>query len=327
MVKGTSHLRWQERGFSLIELMIAMVLGLFIIGGVIVVFIGSSQSFSSNESLSRVQENGRFALELIARDLRNVGYKGACYEDVVSVLNTGDPDYQADAFDLNAPVIGWIDDGAEFFAATLDNYQNNTDIILIKHAAESADVLLTTDVAKTDINMTANGNIAGGQILILSNGLGCNMFQNTASGAGGALARQTVGENINNLPVASDPFTQIFDKDDTDVNLLSSHLYYIGDGTAASTALRRIRYNQGRPIAGALHEELIENVTNMTIRYGIASGAGNALDYSSTAADITTANDWDDVLAVRVTLTITGEQNIQHQFSTTVALRNRLLGQ
>lgn len=316
----------RQKGFSLIELMIAMILGLFIVGGVIAVFVGSTHSFSSNEALSRVQENGRFALEMIAQDLRNVGYKGACYEDVVSVLDTGDPDYEDEAFDLNDPIVGWVDDGTEFFAGNLNNYENNTDIILIKHAAESADALLTADVDQGDVNFSLNGNVSDEQIVVFSNGLGCNVFQNTTSAAGAA-ARGTAGANINNLSSASNPFTQLFDQDDTEINLLSSHLYYIGQGTAASTALRRIKYSRGRPFDAVMHEELIEGITNMNIRYGLASGAGNALDYSSTAADITAANDWDDVLAVRVTLIVQGDQNIQHQFSTTVALRNRLLGQ
>lgn len=316
-----------QNGFSLIELLIGLVLGVFIIGGVVAVFLGSSESFRTNEALSRVQENGRFALDLIAQDLRNVGYKGACYEDLVSVLNTADADFEADAFDLNSPIVGWTDDGSEFFATNLNGYVNNTDILLIKHAAESANAQLTSDVGQSDTSISVDNSVSGESIVILSNGLGCNMFQNTTSSAGTSLQRSTAGSNINNLSVATNPFTQVFDQANTEINLLSSHLYYIGTGTAASTALRRIKYDQGRPFSGNMHEELIEGITDMDVRYGVASGAGNALDYSNSAADIAAANEWDDVLAVRVTLTVQGDENIQHQFSTTVALRNRLLEQ
>lgn len=316
----------KQLGFSLIELMIAMVLGLFIIGGVLGVFISSSQSYRSNDALSAVQESGRFALEMIAHDLRNVGYKGACYTDVFSVLDTSSSVYEADAHDINDPIAGWIDDGTEFFAGDLDGYINGTDLVMIKHASETAEVALSADVGQSDTSFAAVGNrVANRQIIIFSDGLGCNMFQNTSSGASATLARETLGGDINNLSVIASgaSFTQTFDKDDMEINELSSHLYYIGVGTTASTALHRLNYSRGAPA----NQELVEGVSAMTVRYGIASGAsGTALDYSSTAADISATNDWEDVLAVRVTITVTGDENIQHQFSTTVALRNRLLG-
>jgi len=318
-------LRAKQLGFSLIELMIAMILGLFIIGGVLAVFIASSESFRNNDALSQVQENGRFALELIAHDLRNVGYKGSCYEAVQSVLNESDADYEADAHDLNDPIVGWTDDGGQFFAGDLNGFVNGTEIILIKHAAETAVAALNVDVAQNDTSFVVVGNqVAQRQIVIFSNGLSCSLFQNTASGAAATLARGTAGGDINNeAAVGNNIFKLPFDKDETDINELTSHLYYIGQGTAASTALRRLSYGRGSPD----DQELVEDISSMVIRYGIASGAaGSALDYSSTAGDITAGNRWDDVLAVRVTLTVTGDQNIQHQFSTTVTLRNRLLG-
>ncbi|PIE20464.1 MAG: hypothetical protein CSA61_01705 [Neptuniibacter caesariensis] len=310
-------MRPQEKGFSLIELMIAMVLGLFIVGGVIVVFIGSSQSFNSNESLSRVQENGRFALELIARDLRNAGFKGGCFADADIQLDTTDPDYIADAFNVNHPVVGWVTDGSEFFAGDMTGYNSGTDIILIKHAADLSDAALNVDVAKVSKNFNVLGSEERGRILVLSDGaLGCNLFQNTST-SGGVISKGTAGANINNQNV---DFTQPFDKDEAEIYRLVSTLYYIGQGLSSSSALRSLSYATG----SAVDQELVEDVTGMSIQYGIASGAGGALDYTSRA---NTVSDWDDVRAVRINLTVTGDENISHVFSSTVALRNRLLAQ
>ena len=65
-----------ERAFSLVELMIALLLGLILIllGGVLQVFLSSRQTYSTNEAMSRMQENGRFALEFMARSARLGGY-------------------------------------------------------------------------------------------------------------------------------------------------------------------------------------------------------------------------------------------------------------
>lgn len=64
----------KAKGFTLVELMISLALGLLIIGGVLYVFLSSSQTFRMNEAQSRVQENGRFALELLAREIRHAGF-------------------------------------------------------------------------------------------------------------------------------------------------------------------------------------------------------------------------------------------------------------
>lgn len=65
----------EQGGFSLVELMIAMLLGLVLIYGVINVFLSSSQTYRLQEAMFRVQESGRFALDIIAQDLRDAGFQ------------------------------------------------------------------------------------------------------------------------------------------------------------------------------------------------------------------------------------------------------------
>jgi type II secretory pathway component PulJ len=67
----------KQQGLSLIELMIGMVLGLFLMFGLIRVLITSNQTFSASDNLSRLQENGRVAMGLISTDIRRAGYLGA----------------------------------------------------------------------------------------------------------------------------------------------------------------------------------------------------------------------------------------------------------
>lgn len=60
-------------GFGLIELLIAMVLGLVVIGAAFAIFISSQNTYRSNEELSRIQESARVAFELMSRDIRAAG--------------------------------------------------------------------------------------------------------------------------------------------------------------------------------------------------------------------------------------------------------------
>jgi len=64
-------------GFSLVEILVALVLSLLLIGGIIQLFLGSKQTYRFHDALSRVQENGRLALDTMARDIRMAGFSPA----------------------------------------------------------------------------------------------------------------------------------------------------------------------------------------------------------------------------------------------------------
>lgn len=65
-----------QRGFGLIELMIAMTLGLILVLGVSQIFLTSKRSFLVQQQLAALQENARFVLTRISRDVRQAGMFG-----------------------------------------------------------------------------------------------------------------------------------------------------------------------------------------------------------------------------------------------------------
>lgn len=75
-----------SRGFSIVELMVALVLGLLVIAGVLQVFLGNRQAQRVEQSVSRVSENGRIALDLLGQDLRMAGYYG-CARTLTGEIN------------------------------------------------------------------------------------------------------------------------------------------------------------------------------------------------------------------------------------------------
>jgi len=58
----------------MVELVVAMAIGLILLSGIYKVFIGSTKSFRDQESLARLQENVRMAMNVAARDIRAAGY-------------------------------------------------------------------------------------------------------------------------------------------------------------------------------------------------------------------------------------------------------------
>lgn len=66
--------RTREAGFTMIEMMIAMTLGLLLVVVIGQVFVTSKESFRTTEDLSRLQENARFAASQLSRVVRMAGY-------------------------------------------------------------------------------------------------------------------------------------------------------------------------------------------------------------------------------------------------------------
>ena len=66
----------RQSGFSIIELLVAVTLGLFLMTALVEVLLSGNRSFTSANHLSRLQENGRIATGMIVTDLKRAGYMG-----------------------------------------------------------------------------------------------------------------------------------------------------------------------------------------------------------------------------------------------------------
>ena len=71
------HRRRFERGFTLIELMVAVTIGLVLTAVVANLFLGSRATYQTTDEVSRMQENIRFAYQLLSRTIHIAGYRSA----------------------------------------------------------------------------------------------------------------------------------------------------------------------------------------------------------------------------------------------------------
>ena len=72
-VRGASLAR--QRGLSLVEVLIAMTIGLVMLGGVGFLFVGSKRMNSTQTDVVRMQESARNGMDVIGKALRQAGYK------------------------------------------------------------------------------------------------------------------------------------------------------------------------------------------------------------------------------------------------------------
>ncbi|HEX7037012.1 MAG TPA: PilW family protein [Pseudomonadales bacterium] len=78
--EGIRGSRSRSSGFSLVELLLALALGLVVVTGIVQLFVGNSQTYNILNGQARLQESARFALELISQAARSAGYFGCAPE-------------------------------------------------------------------------------------------------------------------------------------------------------------------------------------------------------------------------------------------------------
>ncbi|HSX88802.1 MAG TPA: PilW family protein [Pseudomonas sp.] len=323
----------RQQGFSLVELMIAMVLGLLLMAGVLQTFLSSKQTYSTNNALARVQESGRFAMEFLTNDIRNAGYKGECISALNNLLNENGSGYSADLYDLNQPITGKTGESPSWVT-------NRTagDVIHIKYAANIPGVSASgnTTANANAIVLNAASGVAQDAIIIVADPKGCDIFQNRSNANASALSRGNGGKP-GNKNSAKNNFSHAYDSS-MEVLRLESASYYIGNGVKGLPSLRRISFTSG----AKFDEELVEGVEDMQILYGIA-GSDRQVDSYVSASSV---SNWDNVVSVRVHLLLAStdtnvvpenqiikfngkDVTIQNRrlaqvFSTTIGIRNRL---
>jgi type IV pilus assembly protein PilW len=77
-MKHTKHHKFnrkKNKGFSLVELMIALAIGLFMTIGVISVFISTSQNYRLQQAISEVQDKGRYVIRKMRQDIQEAGFR------------------------------------------------------------------------------------------------------------------------------------------------------------------------------------------------------------------------------------------------------------
>lgn len=345
-----------QRGIGLVEILVALLIGLIVLGAVWNVFLSSRQGYRTNDALARVQDNGRFAASLLSRELRLAGYKGLCGQDtpVNNLLDTTDPGYDAVLFNLDNALLGWDDTGpTASWAAGMNGYVAGTDVLLFKHAGVVPGVTAdgNTPANANAISLTTESGIPAATIVVVSDVLGCDMFQNRSSANATNLARGAGGGTPGNVNPGGNDFSHAYDGD-MEINTFRSGLYYVGAGNDGRPALRRMRFD-----AGSGNDELVaDGVEDMQIVYGEDTNGDRRVERYCRADAIA---DWNAVVAVRVTLLVgnadagvlseqqvleyddgaadpdgacdpveiapdTTDLRLRQVFTTTVALRNRL---
>ena len=73
--KNITSLNKKQKGFSIVELMVAIFIGIIVLTGLVQVFDTSSKMNRTQNGLARIQENGRYAISLLKQTIEQTGYQ------------------------------------------------------------------------------------------------------------------------------------------------------------------------------------------------------------------------------------------------------------
>lgn len=310
-------------GFTLIELMVAMLLGLVVIAGVGSLFLSNQQVYRSNKALSDVQDSARIAFEMMARDVRAAGLSGCENSGRVANVVKGGNWWT----DWNNAVKGYGSGQTDPVAGT--NRLAGTDSLMLLGAQPSG--LSVKANAEPTGSFTLNESATSlqmGDIILVCDPDHATLVQ-VSSVSGTTLTHDTSGtpgnctKDLNYPTVCSSTSSYVFLPNSQIAKLNAAH-WYVGK-TANGSSLYRASLTTGAGgAATVVASELVRDVTGLSMSYHQLGNAGFV-----TASNIT---DWNKVDALRATLTIistdrragTSAKPVTRSFTTTTTIRNRV---
>lgn len=329
------------RGFTLLELLVAMTLGVFMITGVMSVFLSSTQVYAQQDALGQMQENARFTLEMLARDTRMAGF-GGC-PNAISVANTLDSSYSGAATSFSTGLTGYLGDASNStFPASFKNASSpDTDAIII-HTVSNHNALIVNSHNPSSATIhftTSNSTLKTGDIVVMVDVNCTNMAifaitgptnnsnnanhsnHNTGNISGESYKNCTAALKGNFTCTDTATALQLAYTKGSSVYKIDSFAYYIGPSSADATILSL--YKQGVSEASTA-EEVVEGVTDLEMFYGLK--ISNQVQYLK--ADGISAANWINVQSVRYKITVrslslVNGTPVSKTFTTTVKLRNR----
>ena len=342
-----------QSGLTLVELMIALLLSMLLMAGTIQLFAGSKRTYLTSDAMARVQENGRYILELLARDLRQAGYTG-CVDDapVANVLIGGGTSWQ---FDIGRPVFGYDGsytgsdpslvmptefDGSGSASGTLED----SDAVAVlfgdapsgltvashnppsaefkvneSHDIQSGEILLVTDCSKSALFQVTNANASNKTIA-----------HNEGAGTPGNCTKY-LGKTATNscMPDPGEPYSFA---NGGFILKLRARSYFIAETSRIDSSGNAIpalyRVSVGDSGVLTTPEELVEGIEDMQILYGVdndaidgAPGFGSANKFLR-ADEVSSAGLWSRVVAIRIELSLRSLANNATQEATTYTYGN-----
>lgn len=312
-----------QRGFTLVEMMIAIVLALTLLAGMVMVFVANRQTYRMQDALARNQENGRYALTFLGRDLRMAGFAGCGGASIapVSLLNPApagedgspDPSYLLQ-WGFTTAVQGYDGPTEELTTAIgIEDGSPGTpvaksDVLVIMATTGCGDTVIDRQKdpsgEQASLKVSAHATCFDDKdIILVTDCVDAVIFQTSEVQEPHSNNEfTTVVHNTNSKDTPGNAGKSLQkDYRGAEIYGVSTNFYYVGDTGRGVNAL--YRQTSRRLAQGLGPEELVEGVENLQVLYGRDTTGDRRVDEYRTATEIQAPPpDWPNVLSVRLEL-------------------------
>ncbi len=297
----------QQQGFSLIELMLALALGVIVTAGIVTLFVGNNQTYALLNGQSRMQENARFAIDFISRDARTAGYFG-CDPEPGKIYKTLNGAWnQLFEFDITTPIQAYHGDtngnsvndwkpalttlprlgsAVGYIAANgidITKLKPLSDILVLRHVEVPGARLAA--IVQSDSNPTVEVPAGGlgftdGNFVAINNCEQATVFRIASiatAGTKATLVRDTAPAiglgTFQNAPLGSlsptgIPYGEANNAQGANVGRVLTDIYYVAQGSGTNNR-NQVPWSLWRKTSEDAPVELIEGIERLEVRFGV----------------------------------------------------------
>lgn len=278
----------REQGYSLIELMLAISLSLFLSMGIIDIFIYSKNVYQLTQSLNIIPNKARLAFHLLSHDIRMAGFIG-CVRllDVLTLKNQ---------LSIDTSLVVWHrgDTTAKLSLPKLARYQKNSDVILIQFL--DPNTFPIKEAKFKHIVFARRAIFHPKDVLFISDCQHAELI------------------HWNNIHLVNSY------QMDSEIGIFNKIIYYIADTGRLNEDGERIYALYRRNLNQSIYKpiELIEGIKSMSIRLGMKNRDGMMFYKNGNEM-----KHWANARSVEIRLLLTDTKRLQREWKQIIGLRER----
>ena len=294
----------KQFGLSLVELMISITLGLVLMAGVLQMFVSSKTVFSTQQSLSRIQETGRLAIEFIGKDIRMAGFYG-CFRPNPAVNGKALQNSTLSINSLHSNFAQGIRGYQKLESLTAaertyigPNIKADTNILVLRSASPTPRIINAANTP-LDLSVYSTQSLQDGCVdglcingaAVASDCFRARLFKVSALTP---VANTLTVSHTDTWAVATDPAVSFTSGE---VLPMNTTVYFISTGISGAPSL-------WQKVNGSAALEILEGVESIRYRYATEQNTTYRL-----AETITTDAEWATVTSVRIEVLVRSMEN------------------
>lgn len=281
----------KQKGFGLVELMVAMAIGLILMSIIFQIFVSNKESYQIITSITSRDEGARYAIDLINSEMKTLGYRGCVREEGDTTNNFNSNIY---SYKYNEVIRGFEGTGRGFspdLPFDSDSISKNSDVLVIRPTnPRGYNVINNMDLSTHSATLSGTSGLNVGDPVVISDCAIASIFKiNSITG-------NTIGyESSTAIPKEFNRGSQ--------VHKLYTVAYFIQASADDNNTLSLYRkLNNDSP------QELIRGIENLQVLFGVDENNDFSVDEYKKSNNI---NDWNQVLSVKIAiLAVANSENI-----------------